>query len=82
MPSTDNEVACRLVVKLAKNRKKILFPDLGISLEILHIKGSTVRVGIDAPMEARILRDELVDGGTIDDHINRLPRVLRHEFRN
>ena len=71
-----------MLVLSRKEEQKILFPALGISLEILHIKGSTVRVGIDAPMEVRILRDELVDGGTIDDHVNRLPRELRHEFRN
>ena len=71
-----------MLVLSRKEEQKILFPALGISLEILHIKGSTVRVGIDAPMEVRIVRDELVDGGTIDDHVNRLPRELRHEFRN
>ena len=71
-----------MLVLSRKEEQKILFPALGISLKILHIKGSTVRVGIDAPMEVRIVRDELVDGGTIDDHVNRLPHELRHAFRN
>ena len=70
-----------MLVLSRKEDQKILFPALGISLEILHIKGSTVRVGIDAPMEVRIVRDELVDG-TLDEQINRLPPKLRHEFRN
>ena len=70
-----------MLVLSRKEEQKILFPALGISLEILHIKGSTVRVGIDAPMEVRIVRDELVDG-TLDEQINRLPPKLRHEFRN
>ena len=70
-----------MLVLSRKEEQKILFPALGISLEILHIKGSTVRVGIDAPMEVRIVRDELVDG-TLNEQINRLPRKLRHEFRN
>ena len=70
-----------MLVLSRKEDQKILFPALGISLEILHIKGSTVRVGIDAPMEVRIVRDELVDG-TLNEQINRLPRKLRHEFRN
>lgn len=70
-----------MLVLSRKEDQKILFPALGISLEILHIKGSTVRVGIDAPMEVRIVRDELVDG-TLDEQLNRLPLKLRHEIRN
>ena len=71
-----------MLVLSRKEEQKILFPTLGISLEIVHIKGSTVRVGINAPMEVPIVRDELADHETVNKQINRLPRQLRHEFRN
>ena len=37
----------------------VRFPDLGITIEILKIKGNTVRVGVDAPIEIKVLRGEL-----------------------
>ena len=37
----------------------IVFPDLGIFIEILHLKGKSVRVGVDAPIEVKVLRGEL-----------------------
>ena len=37
----------------------IFFPELNISIEILQIKGKTIRIGIDAPSEFRVIRGEL-----------------------
>lgn len=51
-----------LVLSRQKNQR-VKFPGLGITVEILDIRGSKVRVGVDAPMEVRILRDELPDHG-------------------
>ncbi|MEM9352428.1 MAG: response regulator [Planctomycetota bacterium] len=74
-----------LVLSRNKNQK-VCFPELGISVEILDVKGSKVRVGVDAPMEVRILRDELQKGETSQPapkpHVIRLPQTLRHELRN
>ena len=39
---------------------KVVFPTLGITVEILRLVGSKVRLGIEAPKEIPILRDELV----------------------
>lgn len=38
---------------------KVVFPKLGITVEVLRIAGSRVRVGIDAPKSVRVLRHEL-----------------------
>lgn len=74
-----------LVLSRNKNQK-VNFPGLGISVEILDIQGSKVRVGVDAPLEVRILRDELVDEFSdklpVEPHVIRLPQSLRHELRN
>ncbi len=50
-----------MLVLSRRQSEKIFFPDLGISLEIVRIKGNVVRVGIDAPQEIRVLRGELLD---------------------
>lgn len=79
-----------LVLTRQKNQR-INFPGLGIAVEILDVKGSKVRVGVDAPMEVRVLRDELDDFAPprlraatpkAAPHVVRLPQGLRHELRN
>ncbi len=67
-----------------KQDQKVRFPDLGITVHILRVKGSNVRLGVDAPTEVRIIRDEL-DGPvkpTPRVHVVRLPQELRHDLRN
>ena len=74
-----------MLVLTRKEDQKILFPALGISLQVVRIKGSSVRLGIDAPEEVRIVRDELdFDPLDTDPQFSafRLPQNLRHELRN
>ena len=42
-----------MLVLSRNNRQKIVFPTLGISVEILHITGNKVRLGIEAPLMFR-----------------------------
>lgn len=54
-----------MLVLSRKENQKVLFPNLGITVEVLGVKGANVRLGIDAPPRIRILRaelDELQDG--------------------
>lgn len=44
---------------------KIVFPNLGITVEILRVNGQTVRVGVDAPKDIDILRHELLDESAV-----------------
>ena len=74
-----------MLVLSRKADQKVCFPGLGITVHILQVKGSSVRVGVEAPVEVRIIRDELQDSeapSTPRTHVVRLPRELRHELRN
>jgi carbon storage regulator CsrA len=55
-----------LVLSRRKN-EKLVFPNLGIEIEIVHVAGKVVRVGIDAPNNIRVLRGELYSGNPGSD---------------
>jgi len=38
----------------------IVFPTLGITVRIMSIRGGGVRLGIEAPPEVRVVREELI----------------------
>lgn len=64
---------------------EVRFPSLDIRVRILKAKG-VVKLGIDAPQEVRVLRDEIeqaaADSLPTVEEIARLPRKCRHEIRN
>jgi len=48
-----------MLVLSRKENQRIVFPNLGVAVEILRISGNAVRIGVDAPPEIRILREEI-----------------------
>lgn len=50
-----------MLVLSRQQDQKVLFPNLGITVEIVSIKGRNVKLGINAPPEVRIIREELAD---------------------
>ena len=48
-----------MLVLARKENERIIFPDLGITLEVLQVKRSRVRLGISAPPEVSVIRGEL-----------------------
>jgi len=48
-----------MLILSRREAEKVLFPGLGISVEITRIQGRSVRLGIQAPDEIRIIRGEL-----------------------
>lgn len=70
-----------MLVLSRKQEERILFPNLGITVEILRVAGNNVRVGVDAPKTVRVLRGELADDEAIEEG-KRLASKERHHFRN
>ncbi len=50
-----------MLVLSRKETDKILFPSLGVTIEVLRIRGNVARLGIDAPDEVPIRRHEIAD---------------------
>ena len=75
-----------MLVLSRKEDQKVCFPGLGITVQILRVKGSSVKIGVDAPLEVRVVRDEIEDKSPQSlpprSHVIRLPQDLRHELRN
>ena len=73
-----------LVLSRGRN-DKVVFPNLGITVEVLNIASNKVRLGVDAPSDVTILRHELVDDGkheTAETAHRPQTRKLTHEIRN
>jgi carbon storage regulator CsrA len=48
-----------MLVLSRREKETVCFPTLGIAVEVVRIKGKTVRLGIDAPKKIRAVRGEL-----------------------
>ena len=78
-----------MLVLSRRPNEKVLFPSINTAVQVLSIKGGTVRLGIEAPPEVTILRAELQDRTAERGATTRLPepagsrlRGLRHLLRN
>lgn len=73
-----------LVVSRRPN-DRIVFPKLGITVHVVRVEGRSVRLGIDAPRDVRVLRHEIADRSPAElppDSANGSDAQRRHEFRN
>lgn len=48
-----------MLILSRRQNEKILFPELGIEVELLQTKGSSARLGVRAPRSIRVIRAEL-----------------------
>ncbi len=88
----DAEQRSSVMLVLSRGRNdKVVFPTLGISVEILRVAGNKVRLGIDAPHEVPVHRHEISErmeaNGEIDtlkfpESKEALERKLTHATRN
>lgn len=49
-----------MLVLTRKVKEKIVLPGLGITIEIVRVSGNAVRIGVEAPEDVKILREEVV----------------------
>jgi carbon storage regulator CsrA len=78
-----------MLVLTRRPTEKILFPGINTAVQVVSIKGRTVRLAIDAPLEVVVLRDELQDRAAewrgqvpLAEPSESQLRELRHMVRN
>ena len=49
-----------MLVLSRRQKEKVCFPSLGITIQVLAIKGDIVRIGFEAPPEVNVVREELL----------------------
>ena len=73
-----------MLVLSRKQKDCIVFPQLDITIEVLQTKGSSVKIGVDAPVEISVIRGELEDSETPRKLSKKivLSDLSEHEQRN
>jgi carbon storage regulator CsrA len=51
-----------MLVLSRRAQERLVFPNLGVTLQVLQIKHNLVKLGIEAPASVRVLREELQQG--------------------
>jgi carbon storage regulator CsrA len=67
-----------MLVLTRRAHEKILIPAIKTSVQILSIRSNGVRLGIDAPPEIAIVRDELADANLASEELLRNQEALIH----
>lgn len=77
-----------LVISRREN-ERFLFPNLGIAIQVVKVAGRTAKIGVEAPREIRVLREELADEGDFEalpaafaNVESSLPNRVKHDLRN
>ena len=74
-----------VLVLSRKVNDSIVLPELNVSIEILQVKGKAIRVGIDAPIEIKVVRGEI---DSLDEPSKDIAQTFsltgddEHEIRN
>jgi carbon storage regulator CsrA len=74
-----------MLVLSRKENEKVLFPHLGIAIQILRVGGGKVRLGIEAPGDVSIVRQEIASAEQLAEFAERLKRSAQgasHAVRN
>ena len=64
-----------MLVVTRRPSEKIKFPSLGITIHILHSTTRATKVGIEAPPEVRILREELAEASVVASCVAPRPKA-------
>lgn len=69
-----------MLVLSRKPNQKVVFPNLGVTVAVVSIQGNRVKLGIDAPTDVPILREELAEESS--SKRSRRSTIDRHAIRN
>lgn len=70
-----------MLVLSRRPNQSVVFPNLGVSVEVLRVAGKAVKIGVKAPEEVKVLRGELAESWETQEAAASAAR-RRHEFRN
>jgi carbon storage regulator len=51
-----------MLVVTRKKGERVMVPELGVTITVVGLMGDKVRIGVEAPKNATILREELIAG--------------------
>jgi len=78
-----------MLVVTRNENDRIVFPQLGISVEVVQVSRSKVKLGVEAPRSVRVVRHELLDGENAIAKLNAQKasvdvetRMANHEVSN
>ena len=82
-----------MLVLSRKTDQKVVLPGLDVTIQVLHCKATGVTLGIEAPPQIRILREELQSENPetfdsegfrelVNQRVQSLPEQIRHDWRN
>ena len=72
-----------MLVLSRKISDSIVLPELDVAIEVLQVKGKTVRLGVNAPIEIKVLRGEIADSDDASEVFKSFSLSgEEHEIRN
>jgi carbon storage regulator CsrA len=55
-----------MLVLSRRLNEKVVFPGLGVTVQVVSVRPGVVRLGIEAPSEVQVLREELLQQPVAD----------------
>lgn len=71
-----------MLILSRRAEQQILFPHLGIRINVLQVKGQLVKLGVEAPRSIQVLRRELVESDEQSQTTPPAGNSLSHQLRN
>ena len=75
-----------MLVLTRRSNERLSFPQVGITVHFIRVQAGHVKIGVDAPRDIAIVRDEIADEQAAEAFVRRqflrLPRDVRREIRD
>jgi two-component system, OmpR family, response regulator len=62
-----------MLVLSRRLNEKVVFPGLGVTVQVVSVRPGVVRLGIEAPSEVQVLREELLQQPVADVTVTHRP---------